>query len=191
AKFLRVIETKTFRRLGGTKDIKVDIRIIAATNKDLAKAVNDNCFRKDLYYRLNVMTITIPPLRERIEDIPLLAEFFITEIAENMTKKIKPLDRESVEALCSYRWPGNIRELRNVLERAMILCHGEVLTVQNLVLSAGSNKENAAALTLKDVERQHIKAILSLAANNRTKAANILGIARSTLNEKIKSYKLD
>ncbi|MFA4827939.1 MAG: sigma-54 dependent transcriptional regulator [Thermodesulfovibrionales bacterium] len=191
AKFLRVIETKTFRRLGGTKDIKVDMRIIAATNKDLANAVHNNSFRKDLYYRLNVMPITIPPLRERIEDIPLLAEFFITEIAENMTKKTKPLDREAVEALCSYRWPGNIRELRNVLERAMILCHGEVLTVQNLVLSAGSNKENAAALTLKDVELQHIKAILSLAANNRTKAANILGIARSTLNEKIKSYKLD
>ena len=191
AKFLRVIETKTFRRLGGTKDIKVDMRIIAATNKDLANAVHNNSFRKDLYYRLNVMPITIPPLRERIEDIPLLAEFFITEIAENMAKKIKPLDREAVEALCSYMWPGNIRELRNVLERAMILCHGEVLTVQNLVLSAGSTEENAAALTLKDVERLHIKAILSLAANNRTKAANILGIARSTLNEKIKSYKLD
>ena len=191
AKFLRVIETKTFRRLGGTKDIKVDMRIIAATNKDLANAVHNNSFRKDLYYRLNVMPITIPPLRERIEDIPLLAEFFITEIAENMAKKIKPLDREAVKALCSYRWPGNIRELRNVLERAMILCHGEVLTVQNLVLSAGSTEENAAALTLKDVERLHIKAILSLAANNRTKAANILGIARSTLNEKIKSYKLD
>ncbi|MBI5204790.1 MAG: sigma-54-dependent Fis family transcriptional regulator [Nitrospirae bacterium] len=190
AKFLRVIETKTFRRLGGTKDIKVDMRIIAATNKDLANAVHNNYFREDLYYRLNVMPITIPPLRERIEDIPLLAEFFITEIAENMAKKIKPLDREAVEALCSYRWPGNIRELRNVLERAMILCRGEVLTVQNLVLSAGSTEENAAALTLKDVERLHIKAILSLAANNRTKAANMLGIARSTLNEKIKSYNI-
>lgn len=191
AKFLRVIETKTFRRLGGTKDIKVDMRIIAATNKDLANAVHNNSFREDLYYRLNVMPITIPPLRERIEDIPLLAEFFIAEIAENMTKKIKPLDREAVEALCSYRWPGNIRELRNVLERAMILCHGEVLTVQNLVLSVCSIEENADVLTLKDVERLHIKTILSLAANNRTKAANMLGIARSTLNEKIKSYKLD
>ncbi len=191
AKFLRVIETKTFRRLGGTKDIKVDMRIIAATNKDIANAVHTNSFREDLYYRLNVMPITIPPLRERIEDISLLSEFFIAEIAENMAKKTKPLDREAVEALCSYRWPGNIRELRNVLERAMILCLGEVLTVQELVLSAGSTEENAAALTLKDIERRHIKAILSLAANNRTKAANMLGIARSTLNEKIKSYKLD
>lgn len=190
AKFLRVIETKTFRRLGGTKDIKVDMRIIAATNKDLANAVHNNSFREDLYYRLNVMPITIPPLRERIEDIPLLAEFFIAEIAENMAKKIKLLDRETVEALCSYRWPGNIRELRNVLERAMILCHEEVLTVRNLALSAGPTEENAAVLTLKDIERRHIKAILSLAANNRTKAANMLGIARSTLNEKIKFYNI-
>jgi DNA-binding NtrC family response regulator len=191
AKFLRVIETKTFRRLGGTKDIKVDIRIIAATNKDIANAVQNNSFREDLYYRLNVMPITIPPLRERIADIPLLTEFFISEIAGNMNKKIKPLDREAVELLCSYKWPGNIRELRNVLERAMILCRGEVLTVQNLALSTNLPEENTAVLTLKDVERRHIKAILSLAANNRTKAANILGIARSTLNEKIKTYNLD
>lgn len=189
AKFLRAIETKTFRRLGGTKDIKVDIRVIAATNKDLANAVRNNSFREDLYYRLNVMPITIPPLRERIEDIPLLAESFIAELAESMKKKIKSLDREALELLCSYKWPGNIRELRNVLERAMILCRRETLTAQNLTLPVASLKESAT-LTLKDVEARHIRAILSSVAGNRTKAANILGIARSTLNEKIKTYNI-
>ena len=190
AKLLRVIETKTFRRLGGTRDIKVDIRVIAATNKNLASAVCNNSFREDLYYRLNVMPIAIPPLRERIDDIPLLAEFFIAEIAGNMKKQIKSLDREAIEVLCAYKWPGNIRELRNILERAMILCRRETLTVQNLTLPADSPEESADALTLKDVEVRHIRATLSSVAGNRTKAANILGIARSTLNEKIKAYNI-
>ncbi|TAL25526.1 MAG: sigma-54-dependent Fis family transcriptional regulator, partial [Nitrospirae bacterium] len=171
AKLLRVIETKTFRRLGGTRDIKVDIRVIAATNKNLASAVRNNSFREDLYYRLNVMPIAIPPLRERIDDIPLLAEFFIAEIAGNMKKQIKSLDREAIEVLCAYKWPGNIRELRNILERAMILCRRETLTVQNLTLPADSPEESSSALTLKDIEVRHIKATLSSVAGNRTKAA--------------------
>ncbi len=195
SKLLRVIETKTFRRLGSTRDIKVDIRIIAATNKNLAESAANNTFREDLYYRLNVMPITIPPLRERIEDIPLLSEFLISQMSENMKKKVKSLDKEALDALCSYSWPGNIRELRNVLERAVILCSGEVITRSQLMLSADSSKKTAVnaakLLALKDVERQHIKRVLAEVGNNRTKAAEILDIARSTLNEKIKLYHID
>jgi len=191
AKVLRVIETKTFRRLGGTRDIRVDIRIIAATNKNLAGTVHDNSFREDLYYRLNVMPITIPPLRERIEDIPLLSEFFIAEICENMNKKIKLLDKHTLNVLCTYPWPGNIRELRNILERAVILCNGEMIITSHLMLSADSSLKMGDVLTLKDAEYRHIKMVLASVANNRTKAAQILGIARSTLNEKIKMYNLD
>ncbi len=191
AKLLRVIETKTFRRLGGTKDIKVDIRIIAATNKDLGMAVKDGSFREDLYYRLNVIPMTIPPLKERFEDIPLLSEFFIADIAGNMNKKIRSIDKDAIDILCGYNWPGNIRELRNVLERAVILCHGEVITVQDMGLPANLTTKNTKSLTLKDMECQHIKMVLASVANNRTKAAQILGIARSTLNEKIKTYNLD
>jgi DNA-binding NtrC family response regulator len=194
AKILRVIETKTFRRLGGTKDIRVDIRVIAATNKNLAEAVNSNSFREDLYYRLNVMPLTIPPLRQRIEDIPLLSDFFISEISESMNKKVKSIDKDALTALCSYNWPGNIRELRNVIERAMILCNSEVITISYLLLSGDSYKkpppQAGEMLTLKEVEREHIMRILERFDNNRTKAAEILGIARSTLNEKIKLYNL-
>ncbi|MBI4690805.1 MAG: sigma-54-dependent Fis family transcriptional regulator [Nitrospirae bacterium] len=188
AKFLRVIETKTFRRLGGTRDIKVDIRIIAATNKNLEQSVKENSFREDLYYRLNVIPIAIPPLRGRIEDIPLLAEFFMIEIAENMSKKIKALDKDVMDSLCAYTWPGNIRELHNILERAMILCHGETINRQHLALSTVKSEDNVYLLTLKDVESRHIKTVLDSVANNRTKAAEILGIARSTLVEKMKAY---
>jgi len=192
AKILRVIETKTFRRLGSTRDIKVDVRIIAATNKDLARAVKNNSFREDLYYRLNVMPITIPPLRERTEDIPLLSEFFIADVADNMNKKIKSIDKAAIDVLCSYSWPGNIRELRNVLERAVILCHGRIIAPQDLILSANAPDKSASVmLTLKNAERNHIKIVLKSVADNRTKAAQMLGIARSTLNEKIKLYNLN
>lgn len=192
AKILRVIETKTFRRLGSTRDIKVDVRIIAATNKDMERAVKNNSFREDLYYRLNVMPMTIPPLRERTEDIPLLSEFFIADVADNMNKKIKSIDKAAIDVLCSYSWPGNIRELRNVLERAVILCHGRIIAPQDLILSANAPDKSASVmLTLKDAERNHIKIVLKSVADNRTKAAQMLGIARSTLNEKIKLYNLN
>lgn len=189
-KLLRIIETKTFRRVGSTRDIKIDVRIIAATNKDLGECVRNGSFREDLYYRLNVMPIKIPPLRERAEDIPMLAEFFIAESAGDMNKKIRTFDKDALKALCAYSWPGNIRELRNVLERAAILCQGQVITVPTLTLPAGPNKERDAIVTLKEVECSHIRNILASTGNNRTQAAKILGISRSTLNEKIKTYRI-
>lgn len=188
AKLLRVIETKTFRRVGGTREMKVDTRVIAATNKDLNECVKKGSFREDLYYRLNVMPVNIPPLRERAEDVPLLAEFFVAESACSMNKKVKSLDRDARDALCAYSWPGNIRELRNVVERAMILCQGQVITAPYLTLPAplsGLSGETALR-DLKDVECMHIKNVLASVGNNRTRAAKILGISRSTLNEKIK-----
>jgi len=190
AKLLRVIETKTFRRVGGTRDIRVDVRIIAATNKDLGECAKEGSFREDLYYRINVMPIKIPPLRERAEDIPMLAEFFLFDTAGNMSRKISSIDKEALKSLCSYSWPGNIRELRNVLERAIILCQGQVITTGSLTLPAAAPEETPELLTLSEVERIHIRNVLASSGNNRTKAAKLLGISRSTLNEKIKTYQL-
>lgn len=190
AKLLRVIETKTFRRIGGTRDMKTDVRVIAATNKDLCECVKKGAFREDLYYRLNVMPVNIPPLRDRTEDIPLLAEFLISECASIMNKKAKTLDKDALGALCAYGWPGNIRELKNVLERAMILCQGQVITHSFLALPRQPEVESPVTLTLNDMERMHITSVLELSENNRTKAAKMLGISRSTLNEKIKAYRL-
>jgi DNA-binding NtrC family response regulator len=190
AKLLRVIETKTFRRVGGTRDIKVDVRIIAATNKDLGECAKEGSFREDLYYRLNVMPIKIPPLRERAEDIPMIAEFFLFDTAGNMSRKVTSIDKDALKALCAYSWPGNIRELRNVLERAVILCQGQVITTGSLTLPVSSPEEGPEPLTLSEIERIHIRDVLSSSGNNRTKAAKLLGISRSTLNEKIKTYQL-
>lgn len=187
-KLLRLIETKTFRRVGGTRDIKVDARMIAATNKDLADFVRRGLFREDLYYRLNVMPVKVPPLRERRDDIPALVEFFLAENARSMNERMKSIDREALAALCSYAWPGNIRELRNVLERATILCNGQIITGHNLNLSSGSSEDPLRMLKLSDVEYAHIKKVLASVGSNRTRAARLLGISRSTLTEKIKLY---
>lgn len=188
-KLLRIIESKTFRRVGGTRDIKIEIRIIAATNKDLAECTRNGSFREDLYYRLNVMPVKIPPLRERKEDIPILAEFFAAECAAAMNKKIKMFDKEAIDALCGYGWPGNIRELRNVIERAMILCDGQIITTPYLTLPALPPAEESGVRTLKDVESMHIRNVLASVGQNRSRAARILGISRSTLNEKIKDLR--
>jgi DNA-binding NtrC family response regulator len=192
AKLLRVIETKTFRRVGGTREIKVDIRVIAATNKIILKSLKDGTFREDLYYRLSVMPLALPPLRERSEDIPMLANFFISEISRSMNKPPKELAEDALSALCAYPWPGNIRELKNVIERALLLCPGNAIAPHDLTLSNIHLKENPSApLTIEEVEKEHIRKILSSVEGNRTKAARILGISRSTLGEKIKKYNLD
>ncbi len=190
AKLLRFLETRTFRRVGGTRDIRVDVRIIAATNRDLGKSVREGLFRDDLYYRLNVMPVNIIPLRERPEDIPLLAEYFLDETVRNLNKRPLSIEREAMDVLISYAWPGNIRELRNIIERAVILCQGHVITKENLLLKQEVKTEYEPLLTLKDVERLHIHRVLRYTGNNKTKAAQILGISRSTLNEKIKEYNL-
>jgi two-component system response regulator HydG len=136
------------------------------------------------------MPIKIPPLRERTEDIPMLAEFFLFDTAGNMSRKVSSIDKDALDALCAYSWPGNIRELRNVLERAVILCQGQIITTGFLTLPVAAPEEKHELLTLSEAERIHIRNILASSGNNRTKAAKLLGISRSTLNEKIKTYQL-
>jgi len=189
AKLLRVIETKTFRRLGGTKDIKVDVRVVAATNKDLGKAAREGAFREDLFYRLNVMPITTPPLRERPEDIPMLAGFFLHELTSSAGKEISGFDEPAMEALSSYDWPGNVRELRNITERAVILARGKTITASDITLSPVACGDGGQ--TIEDIVRRHIGAVLKTVGGNKTHAAKILGVARSTLIEKIKAYKVE
>lgn len=190
AKILRVLESRTLKRLGGTRDITVDVRIIAATNKELEALVKEGSFREDLYYRLNVMPLLILPLRERIEDIPMLAEFLLGEIKKAMGKKdIIGFKNEVMKRLCSYMWPGNVRELRNVIERAAILCNDKEISTEHLALPDGTGP-GETPMTLTEMEQAHIRKILELTGGNKTRSAQILGIARSTLNEKIKIYNL-
>ncbi len=192
AKILRVLETRAIKRLGGTRDIKVDVRIIAATNKDLKGLSKDGLFREDLYYRLNVMPLQAVPLRQRPEDIPLIAVFLLNELkAASGKKHIGGFTEDALDILCSYEWPGNVRELRNILERAVLLCQAGDISDKHLVLPDRQEMTKDKMLTLGEVERSHIEHILDMACGNRTKAARILGIARSTLNEKIKQSELD
>lgn len=190
AKILRVLENKILKRLGGTRDINVDVRIIAATNKDIEGLVKSGSFREDLYYRLNVMPLNILPLRERPDDIPLIADFLLKEIKNAIGKKeIGSFTEESIELLYFYKWPGNVRELRNVIERAAILCQYGDISVKHLILPNRQGRQENP-MTLSEVEQAHIKQILQLTGGNRTKAAQILQVARSTLNEKIRLFNL-
>ena len=186
AKILRVIEQRSLKRLGGARDIGVDVRIIAATNRDLDTLVKEGSFREDLYYRLNVIPLIIPALRQRPEDIPIIAEFLLGEIKKSLAKKnIIGFDEKVTDLLCSYEWPGNVRELRNVIERAAIACDRGEITAEHLTLPKREPAEDNP-MTLSEVERVHIRKVLRLTDGNKTRAARILGIARSTLNEKIK-----
>jgi DNA-binding NtrC family response regulator len=191
AKVLRVLEGKTLKRLGGTRDITVDVRVIAATNKRLDDLVKNGLFREDLYYRLNVMPLTISPLRERTEDIPLIAGFLLDQIKKTMGRKeIGGFTQEAVDLLCSYQWPGNVRELRNAIERAAILCRSGDISAGQLALPNG-RPVGETPMTLNEIERAHIQKVLTMTGNNKARTARILGIARSTLNEKIKSYRFE
>ena len=191
AKILRVLEQRSLKRLGGTRDIGVDVRIIAATNRDLEAMVKEGSFREDLYYRLNVIPLVIPALRNRPEDIPMIAEFLLEDIKKALARKnIRGFTDEAFNLLCSYGWPGNVRELRNVVERAAIICDAGYITAEHLVLPK-SGREEGSPMTLSEVERVHIRKVLLLTDGNKTRAAGLLGIARSTLNEKIKSFGLN
>ena len=187
AKLLRVLQDGEFQRLGNPKTMQVDVRIIAATNKDLAQVVADSRFREDLFYRLNVFPIVVPPLRERREDIPLFVWGFVREFEKSMVKHIATIGKKSMEALQSYSWPGNVRELRNVVERAMILSRHETLHVE-LPVPKGPGVSNDLA-TLPDVERQHITDTLAKTGwrvRGKNGAAEILGLKASTLESKMK-----
>lgn len=194
AKLLRVLEDGRFRRVGSTKEINTDVRIIAATNKDLAKEVATNRFRDDLYFRLNVITIPIPPLRDRIEDIPLLVDYFLSQGVRG-PRSIEP---EALATLVAYRWPGNVRELANVIERARILADGPSITLQDLPLGivqpspvrAGEPAPRSNGSNLEELERHHIQRILDAESWNKARAARSLGISRRRLYRLLEKHKL-
>jgi len=196
AKILRVLQAREFEPLGGNRTLKVDVRIIAATNRDLEKMVREGQFRDDLYYRLNVFLLVLPPLRERLDDLPLLADFFLKKHAEKYRREAISLAPETLQVFQRYPWPGNIRELENVIERGVIICQGDVLTLDDLPLvlqqrggwlGAGGDPEPG----LPELERQLISRTLARVAGRRRQAAEILGISLEELNLKIRSYGLE
>ncbi len=190
-KLLRVIETQEFERLGGEETIKVDARIISATNQDLEKKINEKSFREDLYYRLNVISIFIPPLRERKEDIIPLVNYFIQKSNQKTGKNIQGLTQEAKDILFSYPWHGNIRELENVIERAIVLSRGEAIDKLDLAhLSFQRIDEIPSTLLLKDLEKSHILKVLEKTGGNLSQAAELLGIHRNTLRLKMKEYQI-
>lgn len=201
-KLLRVLQEKKFERVGGQETLSADVRIIAATNRDLAKAISEKTFREDLFYRLNVITINLPPLRERKEDIPVLADHFIGKANRDTGKQIGGCSDDAMNALCSYDWPGNIRELENCIERAVILTNDEVITPRDLYFfshqssapvsgNSGKAQSTRPLGSLKDMEREHIEKVLAACDWHQTKAADILQIDRKTLRNKIREFGFD
>jgi DNA-binding NtrC family response regulator len=217
AKVLRFLEEKTFKRVGGTRDIRVDVRIIAATNRDLEKAVRQSLFREDLYYRLKVIPIYLPSLKERKEDIPRLVDFFLDQFNREFKKATRGVSGDALECLMRYRWPGNIRELRNVIERAMILENKPEIDVSDLPREivderpAGNERESEeddvemaastdsvtdgspfvlpdGGMPLEDVERRMVKQALERTRGNQTHAARLLSISRDALRYKMKKF---
>jgi DNA-binding NtrC family response regulator len=212
-KFLRVLENRAFRRVGGTRDLSVDVRVITASNKDLSKLVEKQTFREDLFYRLKVMPLTVPPLRERANDILVLADLFVQEFNGMLKKRIRGFSPEAQQVLLAYSWPGNVRELRNVTERGLILCQGDMIPVSCLPAElqqlggvvpvappilvpetpAGPPEVSRSAgslETLEEMEQRYIREVLASVSGNRSQAARVLGISRSTLQDKIRRYGL-
>ncbi len=193
AKLLRVLESGTFIKVGDTKETEVDVRIIAATNKNLEEESEKGNFREDLYYRLSVFQISMPALAERKEDIPLLAAYFLKQFSLKQKKKVAGMTEDYLEALRQHTWRGNIRELRNVIERSVILCDTDRLTIELLpfdFLSPKNTGIQTGIFRLKDLEKQHIRQVLAYAQGNKTKAAELLDIGLTTLYQKIKDYNL-
>ncbi len=191
AKFLRAVETKSFIKAGDTKETSVDVRIIAATNRNLEEEIHKGKFRDDLYYRISVVKIDIPPLRERKEDIRILTDYFIAFFAKKLSRNIEKVSDGFFTALLNYSFPGNIRELKNIIERAVILTDGELSEASLPKDVINIQKENNPAEKLDDVEKNHILKILSDTGGNKTKAAEILGIGLTTLYRKLQSYGLE
>jgi Nif-specific regulatory protein len=197
AKFLRVLEGHPFERVGGNTPIKVNVRVVAATNQPLEQAVRTGSFRRDLFFRLQVVEIRVPPLRDRPADVPVLAEHFLQRFVREMGRRIKGFTPAALAKLRDYHWPGNVRELRNVIERAVALGTGPLLDADDLWLSSleagGPVPATEAAyrqLSLNDLEKEHILRTLNYTDWNKSQAAAILGIERSTLDRKIKGYDL-
>jgi len=190
AKLLRVIENGEFIKLGDVKTTKVNVRIIAATNKDLERAIEEGSFREDLFYRLNVFTIQLPALREHAEDIPAFANHFLAHFAAKENKPVLLIDKDALYLLQQHAWKGNIRELRNVLERASILTEGDTLLPEHLPYEIQKQDKGASSLTLTSVEKSHIQKVLQHAHGNKTKAALLLGIGLTTLYRKMEEYNI-
>ncbi len=201
-KLLRVLEDRSFRRLGGRNEIRVDVRVLAATNRDPAASLRDGKLRQDLYYRLNVFTLELPPLRERIDDIQLLVDYFVGEFARDNDKSIVGANPATIEALAAHDWPGNVRELRNVMERAVIVCSRQNIGLEDLAPSitrkvgSGSPRDPAVAegalpvgTTVEQAEKDLILKTLEATDKNKTRAAEILGISLKTLHNKLKKYR--
>ncbi|HKR81221.1 MAG TPA: sigma-54 dependent transcriptional regulator [Nitrospira sp.] len=192
--FLRVLETKEFRRLGGTKIVKVDARIVAATNRNLEVAVKEGEFREDLYYRLNVVPLHLPPLRERGDDIPLLTDRFMAEFWAQHHRQPKEISRQAMRLLRLYAWPGNIRQLRNLIERLVVTVKSAVIEPEHLPEEVQASREDARTMVvslgspLKEIEREAIRRTLVEVTNHREKAAKLLGISLRALHYKIKEY---
>ncbi len=198
AKLLRVLETFTVSPVGGQEDHKVNVRVLAATSRDIRKMVEEGKFREDLFYRLNVVSMMLPPLRDRSDDIPILVAHFLQEITEQKHTVTRRVSREVMERLESYRWPGNVRELRNTLESMLVLAEGEVMTERDLPerIGAGSlpsalPKEIPVGLTIEELERLAIANALDRCAGNRTHAAGKLGISVRTLQRKLRQYEVE
>ncbi|HDL18121.1 MAG TPA: sigma-54-dependent Fis family transcriptional regulator [Bacteroidetes bacterium] len=205
SKILRVLQDREFSKVGSSKNTKVDVRIIAATNKDLEKAIEDSDFRADLYYRINVVNIHLPPLRERIDDIPLIAEFFRRKLAQELRKPVGNFSEETKEILMHHRWPGNIRELRNIIERAVLIVEeGQMITPRDLSLSGkdyfaagGPDRRQpsqalfyANSLNLAEIEKGAIEKALELNHFIQKDAAKLLGVSSRVLNYKISQYNI-
>jgi transcriptional regulator with PAS, ATPase and Fis domain len=205
AKLLRVLEEREFQRLGGTRVLRTDARIVAATNRDLARAIEKGEFREDLFYRLSVFGIHLPPLRERPEDILPLTEMFLAELGPAVGRPVPGVSREAKELLLSYPWPGNVRELRNALERAAILVEGGLITAAHLPISV-TRQDSAArgaapgaagaflppeGVDLESLERDYVKEALKKARFNKSRAAKLLGLTRAQLYSRIEKYGLE
>ena len=198
AKLLRFLEERAFRRVGGTADIEVDVRVIAATNRDIEKAIADGSFREDLYYRLNIIPIHVPPVRERGDDAQMLAKHFVTLLSQEFRKPISGISPEALEKINGYAWPGNVREIRNACERAVLLSKNEVLGPEDFVLGHGEPVNTGAPLDglylppggvdLNDVERELVRQALQRCENNQTKAAKLLHLSRDQLRYRMEKF---
>jgi DNA-binding NtrC family response regulator len=197
AKLLRAIETKTFRRLGGKEEVHVDVRIVAATNRDVQQAMKSGELREDLYYRLSVIELHLPPLRERREDIPLLAAHFLRMFQEKYSTPEKALTPKAVEALIAYHWPGNVREFKNLMERTVLVCPEDTIDVHHLPAQVSKTQDPAAEIritvgtTLDEAARMLIVRTLSACSGNKSLAAKTLGMSRKALYDRLKSYGVD
>jgi len=209
AKMLRVLETQKLRRVGGTRDVEIDVRFMAASNRDLKRAIDEGLFREDLYYRLSVMPIHLPPLRERMEDLELFVAAFLDEFNQAMGRSVGRVNPETYRVMRQYDWPGNIRELRNVIERAMLLCEGDEIQPAHLPAELGGADLSYAAaetpgpeeelpsdgLDLKGVvtelERHYIEKAMERTSGNQTEAAKLLSISRDQLRYRLEKYDLD